>query len=229
MNEVGGVAFDALCGLLGVVGQLVAHVDLWAGDSPVAMTARPALLVEVEVDTVAGIAGLAGPDLDAGAGVAREDGGGVTLIVGAVNVVGLVEGAMIAVRHALGLLVGGNGAVEELVWGRDAVAFFDEVSIDEEEVDLGLGERLLDANAIEAGRRGGAICVGDGVVPEAGGTVAALRRPDAFGVLADVADVSVDGGADLGADAFVGAEERHVAVSGAAGDDLDEAGLVEVA
>ena len=38
-----------------------------------------------------------------------------------------------------------------------------------------------------------------------------------------------DGGADLGADAFVGAEQRHVAVGGAAGDDLDEAGVVEVA
>ena len=36
-----------------------------------------------------------------------------------------------------------------------------------------------------------------------------------------------DGGADLGADAFVGAEQRHVAVRGAAGDDVDEALVVE--
>ena len=71
--------------------------------------------------------------------------------------------------------------------------------------------------------------IGDGVVPEAGGAVAALGRPDAPGVLADVADVGVDGGADLGADALVGAEQGHVAVGGAAGDDLDEADLVEVA
>ena len=49
------------------------------------------------------------------------------------------------------------------------------------------------------------------------------------GVLADVADVGVDGGANLGADALVGAEQRHVAVGGAAGDDVDEAGVVEVA
>ena len=71
--------------------MLVAHVDLGAGDAPVAMTAGPALFVEVEVDGVAGVAGVAGPDLDAGAGVAGEDGGGVTLVVGAVDVVGLVE------------------------------------------------------------------------------------------------------------------------------------------
>ncbi len=103
MDEVGGVGFGALGGLLRVVGLLVAHVDVGAGDAPVAMTAGPALLVEVEVDAVAGIAGVAGPDLDAGAGVAREDGGGVTLVVGAVDVVGLVEGAMVGVGHLLGL------------------------------------------------------------------------------------------------------------------------------
>ena len=48
-------------------------------------------------------------------------------------------------------------------------------------------------------------------------------------MLADVADVGVDGGADLGADGLVGAEEGHVAVGGSAGDDLDEADVVEVA
>ena len=94
---------------------------------------------------------------------------------------------------------------------------------------LGFGERLLDADAVEAGRRGRAVGVGDGVVPEAGGTVAALGRPDAAWVLADVADVGGDGGADLRADALVGAEQRHVAVGGAAGDDVDQADVVEVA
>ena len=48
-------------------------------------------------------------------------------------------------------------------------------------------------------------------------------------MLADVADVGVDGGADLGADTFVGAEKGHVAVGGAAGDDVDQADVVEVA
>ncbi len=48
-------------------------------------------------------------------------------------------------------------------------------------------------------------------------------------MLADVADVGFDGGADLGADGLVGAEEGHVAVGGSAGDDVDEADLVEVA
>ncbi len=70
--------------------------------------------------------------------------------------------------------------------------------------------------------------LGTGVVPEASGAVAALGGPDAARVFADVADVGVDGGADLGADRLVGAEERHVAVGGSAGDDLDEADVVEV-
>ena len=48
-------------------------------------------------------------------------------------------------------------------------------------------------------------------------------------MLADVALMGGDGGADLRADALVGAEERHVAVGGCAGDDLYEALVVEVA
>ncbi len=72
------------------------------------MAAGPALFVEVEIDAVAGIAGLSGPDLNAGARVAREDRGGVTLVVGAIDEVGLVERAMAFVGHALGLLVGGG-------------------------------------------------------------------------------------------------------------------------
>ncbi len=123
MDEVGGVGLGALGGKSGVVGLLVGHVDLGAGDGPVAMTAGPALLVEVEVVAVAGIAELAGPDLGAGAGVAGEDGGGMLLLfgrVGAVDVVRLVEAAIVVVGHGL---VGGvdDGAgyivVEELVGG----------------------------------------------------------------------------------------------------------------
>ncbi len=40
--------------------------------------------------------------------------------------------------------------------------------------------------------------------------------------------VGGDGGADLCANALVGAEQGEVAVGGAAGDDADEAGVVEV-
>src|SRR5207302_11289781 len=89
MDEVGGVGFDALGGLLGVIGELVAHVDFVAGDAPVAMTAGPALFMEIEIDSVAGIASVAGPDLNTGAWVAGEDGGGVTLIVRAGDMIGL--------------------------------------------------------------------------------------------------------------------------------------------
>ncbi len=151
---VGGVVFDAGDGFLRVVGELVAHVYLGAGDAPVAVTAGPALFVEVEVDAVAGVSGVSGPYLNAGAGVAGEDGGGVTLVVGAVDEVGLVERAVVAVGHLLDGGVGGDCAVAELVGGWDAVTFFDEVGVDEEEVDVGLGEGLLDADAVEAGGLG---------------------------------------------------------------------------
>ncbi len=43
-----------------------------------------------------------------------------------------------------------------------------------------------------------------------------------------MAYVGLDRGADLGSYALVGAQQRHVAVRGAAGDDLDQAGVIEV-
>jgi len=103
------------------------------------------------------------------------------------------------------------------------------VGVNEEELQSGFGESLLDSNAIEGRRSGTTISVEDGVAPWTGGPIATLGRPDAAGCFADVADVSVDGGADLGSDAFVCAEQRHVTVSGAAGNDVDEASVVEVA
>src|SRR5271163_3038836 len=102
------------------------------------------------------------------------------------------------------------------------------MSVDEEELKAGFGEGLFDADAMEGWGCWGAVRVGDGVAPGTGGAVAALRCPDAAGSFAEVADVGVDRGVDLGANALVGAEERHVAVGGSAGDDVDEAGVVEV-
>ena len=68
---------------------------------------------------------------------------------------------------------------------------FDEVGVDEEEVESDSERACSTPMRSKAGRRWGAVGVGDGVVPEAGGAVAALGRPDAAGVLADVADVGV--------------------------------------
>ena len=62
-DKVRGVALDAGLGVMRVVGFLAFHVDVRAGDAPVAMAARPAFLVEVAVVAVAGIAEVAGPDL----------------------------------------------------------------------------------------------------------------------------------------------------------------------
>ena len=228
MDKVGGVGLGAFGGFRGVVGLLVAHIDAGAGDAPVAVSAGPALLVEVEVSTVAGVAGVARPDLHAGLGVPREDGGGETLVVGAIHVIRLVEAAIVVVGHRL-FGVAGHVAAQQLVGRGDTCGLLNEVRVDEEEFDVGFAERLLDADAVKAGGGGGAVRVANGIVPEAGGAVAALRRPDAFGVLADVAYVGGDGGANLGADALVCAQQRHVAVRGAAGDDLNQTLVVEVA
>ena len=205
------------------------YVNLGAGDAPVAMATRPTLFVEVEVDAVPRVACFSGPDLDAGARVTGEDGSRVTLVVGTIDEVGLVERAMVFVGHALGLFVGGDDTTAEFVGRGYAMALFDEMRVDEEEFEIGFGECLLDADAVEAGRRGAAVGVGDRVLPETCRAIAALGRPDTPRVFADMADVGFYRGADLGTDRFVGAEKRHVAVGGSAGDDVDEADVVEVA
>src|SRR6201996_9454263 len=60
-----------------------------------------------------------------------------------------------------------------------------------------------------------------------GATGAALGRPDAAGTLAEVLLMRGDGDTNLCAEAFVGAEQRHVAVGGGAGDDLEDATVSE--
>src|ERR1019366_3820978 len=95
-------------------------------------------------------------------------------------------------------------------------------------VEVGFGERLLDADAVESGLRLGRARIEDGVVPEARRPVPALWHPDAPGVFANVAHVGGDGGAHLCSYALIGAQQRHISVSRAAGDDLDQAGVVEV-
>ena len=110
-DEVLRVALSAGGGFVGEVRLLVAHVDTRASDAPVAVSSGPTLFVEVDIVSVAGVPGVAGPHLDAGAGVAREDGDGAALgsgsrggragesvgvSVGALDKPGVVEGAWFA-------------------------------------------------------------------------------------------------------------------------------------
>ena len=99
---------------LRVVGLLVAHVDVGAGDAPVAMTAGPALFVEVEVgadrrgsrmspdQTWRPVRGSRGKTV-----VAMRF---VEAGVGAVDVVGLVEGALRVSAEGFGVDAVGDEA-----------------------------------------------------------------------------------------------------------------------
>jgi hypothetical protein len=113
-----------------------------------------------------------------------------------------------AVGHLQGFFVARDGAVLQLIGGRSALGLFDEMSVDIEELYAGLGERLLDADAFKAGVWLCGSQVGDRIVPEASGPVAALGRPDAARMFTDMTVMSLDCGANLGADALVGAQQR---------------------
>src|SRR5882757_7315256 len=192
------------------------------------MSTRPALLVKVDVVWITGVARLSAPDLNSGAWIAREYGSGISLVVGAVDVIGLVERTVITVRQFDRLGIAWDAAVQQLVWRRDTLGLFDEMRIDEEKFDIALRESLLCTDAVEAGIRELFTGGWNGIVPEASGAVAALRRPDTAWMLADMAPMGCDGGADLRTNALIGSEQRIIAVGRTAGDDLDQTKVVEV-
>ena len=73
LDEVVGVRREGAGDGGALVRELVAEVEARVRDAPVAVAARGALLVELEVAPVAGIADLAGPDLLRRERVSRED------------------------------------------------------------------------------------------------------------------------------------------------------------
>src|SRR3569623_1773332 len=108
------------------------------------MPASPALLMEVEGDSIARIPGLTGPNLDAGTGIPREDGGSKAIIVRAINIIRLIERSISCMGHGDRLLIRRNGSIQEFVRRRYAMPLFDQVRVDEEELNVALGEGLLD-------------------------------------------------------------------------------------
>ena len=218
-----GVLADLFERGLDLVRLLVGHVHAGSGHAPVAMPAGPALLVEVQVGAFAGVADIAGPDLDAGARVAGKD-GDCGFLAGffreVFDDVRVVEHVAVVREVAQGGAMGVGRA--------DGDRRFDEMGVDEEEPEIRLGKGLLDTDALEGGVWDGSIGVRDGVAPQASGTVAALGDPDAPRVPAEVAHVGGDAGADLRADALVGAQKGQVAVGGGASDEVDQADLFEV-
>ena len=164
-----GVGTDALGSALRIVRRLFRHVDRCAGHAPVAVTAGPALLVEVEILVIAWIARIAGPDLQAGVWVARKysdvTGGGRCRYypVGPVQRASLRSTGR---RRLVGALIGRSAASRAL----------HQMGIDEEELESGLSQCRIDADACEGRRM--LPCRFYGVGPLPIGPVSALRYPD---------------------------------------------------
>src|SRR5205807_9544641 len=85
-----GMAASASERNLGMVGGLIAKIHLGAGHLPIAMSAGPALLMEVEVRSFAGIAMLPAPHLHAGARITSEKCDASLLALGSIGVVGVI-------------------------------------------------------------------------------------------------------------------------------------------
>ena len=101
--------------------------------------------------------------------------------------------------------------------------------VDKEKFEAALGQRLLDADAVQPGSGSTVVAAWDGIAPQPGRPVAAFRRPDAARALADVAIRAFRRPVRTCArSALVGSQQRHVAMRRPAGNDLDQALVVEV-
>src|SRR5256714_15219128 len=138
------------------------------------MPAGPALLVEVEIDSVAGISVVAAPYLDAGLRVTREE-RDVSRGASRAREIRPVERRMLAIHFLFER--DGNVARDQLVRAEADVGL-DQVRVDEEEVDAILSQGLLHTVAQELtfGARGAV--GGNRVAPESTWAITALGQPD---------------------------------------------------
>src|SRR5450830_2102330 len=191
-----------------LVRELVAEVEARIRDAPVAVAARGALLVELEVAPVAGIADLAGPHLLRRERISREDAD--ALAVCGANRVDAV-GRRAALRQIDLTPVGG-----------DEPAARDEMRLHEEVFQAARGEEVLEAAPIlDVPVRGRG--------PRASRPVRALGQPDTPRLALEVAPVRREAGVELAVDGAVVWEERQEPVRGRRSDHLEGAALGEVA
>src|ERR1039457_4335794 len=191
-----------------LVWELVAEVEARIRDAPVAVAAWGALLVELEVAPVAGIADLAGPHLLRRERVSREDAD--LLAARRANRVDAV-GCRAALRQ-----------IDQTPVGRDEPAARDEMRLHEEVFQAARGEEVLEAAPIlDVSVRGRG--------PRASRPVRALGKPDAARVTPEVAPVRRKAGVELTVDRAIVRKKRQEPVRGGGGDHLERATLGESA
>ena len=146
-HEVLGVVSGTGGRALRAVGCLEGEIGLGMGDLPVTVAAGPALLMEVEVVAVAGIALVAAPDLETGFGVTREGRDRMSAGKGSIDVIGVVVSAAPGERYLDGRGGSDRASCDIGLVGVEVNGLFNEMAVDEEELDPSLGKGLLDADA----------------------------------------------------------------------------------
>src|SRR5438552_2197653 len=162
-------------GIGGPIRLLVREIGLGVGDAPVAVAAGKALLVEVEIDPVSGIAVLPAPHLERGDGIAPEA-AHARLGPDPIGKVGAILGRGLGALRAPRQMAKRFEAI-----GVDAewLAAADQMRVDEGVLEAVARAQRLETRALarRAGQAAGAVHRGRG--PGAGGSIRALRQPDA--------------------------------------------------
>ena len=220
-----GVAVGASQRAVGMVGSLVAQIDLGTGHLPIAMSAGPAFFVEVEIRSLAGISLVAAPNLHTGSGIAGEKCHRLLPAPRSAGVIGVVErpGQLI-----FDVLKGdGHIASQELV-GREYGIRFHHVRIYKEVLNAVLSQNFFDAGARKSRLTPRAV-ERNRIAPLSCRTIGTLRQPNAARCAAEESLMGLDAEPHLRAYGRVSAQQGKVSVSGAAGDDLNRASVIKVA
>src|SRR5579859_1403384 len=224
-GEVGGVLAGPRKRYLRIVRLLQSKIDLVPGDFPVAIAARPALLVKFQITCVARITVIAAPHLDSGARIARKE-RDLRLGIGARRVVRPVK--------VLLRTLGSNFHRNRHVAGKPLIRSelrraVHQVGVDLEKFESMLRQELFHAFTLHgmfSMRRTKAV-QRHGKLPWSRRTIAALRQPNTAWPPAKKALVRLHSGFDLRADRSVSSQQRKIAVRGAASDDLDGAAVIK--
>src|SRR5579864_3406382 len=207
-----------------IIRLLQAKIDFVSCNPPVAIAARPAFFVELQIVRVAGISLVTAPNLRAGAGIAREE----SNLRIAVRTIGIIRAIKVFMRRLFHRLHRpGNAASEELIRSKPRRAV-NQVRVNVEELNSMLRQNLLYAVTIKRLGRTRRAIRQNRELPRSCRSIAALRQPYAARLASKEALMRLHAGLYLRTNGRIRSQQREISVRGAAGNNLNSPGIIKM-
>src|SRR5579864_9229720 len=207
-----------------IIRLLQAKIDFVSCNPPVAIAARPAFFVELQIVRVAGISLVTAPNLRAGAGIAREE-SNLRIAVWTISIIRAIKVFMRRLFHRLHRP--GNAASEELIRSKPRRAV-NQVRVNVEELNSMLRQNLLYAVTIKRLGRTRRAIRHNRELPRPCRPIAALRQPYAARLASKKALMRLHAGLYLRTNGRIRSQQREITMRGAAGNDLNSAGIIKM-